>query len=58
MVKSRDTAADLMQETYVKLLGLVNTQAVEHPRALLHRIATNLAIDYLRKQQSPFHAVE
>jgi RNA polymerase sigma factor (sigma-70 family) len=58
MVNSRDTAADLLQETYVKLLGLVNTQAVEHPRALLHRIATNLAIDYLRKQKKPFHAVD
>lgn len=58
MVNSRETAADLMQETYVKLMGLVNTKAVEHPRALLHRIATNLAIDYLRKQKSPFHAVD
>lgn len=58
MVNSRDTAADLMQETYVKLLALVNTQVVDHPRALLHRIATNLAIDYLRKQKSPFHAVD
>ena len=58
MVNSRDTAADLLQETYVKLLGLVNTKAVEHPRALLHRIATNLAIDYLRKHKKPFHAVD
>lgn len=52
MVNSRDTAADLMQETYLRLLGLVNTRAVDHPRALLHRIATNLAIDYLRKDIS------
>jgi len=52
MVHSRDTAADLMQEAYLRLLGLVNTRAVEHPRALLHRIATNLAIDHLRKDKS------
>jgi len=57
MVNSRDTAADLVQETYLRLLGLVNQQAVEHPRALLHRIAANLAIDHLRKDHSrPPHA--
>ncbi|MCC6141404.1 MAG: RNA polymerase sigma factor [Nitrospira sp.] len=51
MVKSHETAADLMQEAYLRLLGLVNTRAVEHPRALLHRIATNLAIDHLRRDR-------
>ena len=48
MVKSPDTAADLLQETYTRLLRLANTKPVEQPRALLHRIATNLAIDHLR----------
>lgn len=51
MVHSRDTAADLMQETYVRLLRLTDTQSVEQPRALLHRIATNLAIDHLRARK-------
>lgn len=51
-VHSRDTAADLVQETYLKLLSLAETQVVEQPRALLHRIATNLAIDHLRKDKS------
>lgn len=48
MVKSRETAADLLQETYVRILRLANTQSVDQPRALLHRIARNLAIDHLR----------
>lgn len=52
MVNSRDTAADLVQEAYLRLLGLVNQQTVEHPRALLHRIAANLAIDHLRKEKT------
>lgn len=52
MVNSRDTAADLMQETYLRLVRLANTTTVEHPRALLHRIATNLAIDHLRTSKS------
>lgn len=52
MVKSHDIAAELMQETYLRLLGLVDTHAVDHPRALLHRIATNLAIDHLRKDKN------
>lgn len=56
MVHSRETAADLTQETFAKVLRLVRTQVVEHPRALLHHIATNLAIDHLRKQKSPLHA--
>lgn len=58
IVNSRDTAADLVQETYLRLLGLVNTKAVDHPRALLHRIATNLAIDHLRRDKSRPHVVD
>ncbi|BCA56533.1 DNA-directed RNA polymerase sigma-70 factor [Nitrospira sp. KM1] len=55
MVNSRDTAADLVQETYLRLLGLAEKQVVEQPRALLHRIATNLAIDHVRKDKSRLH---
>jgi len=51
MVNCRDTAADLVQETYVRLMRCAGTQAVEQPRALLHRIATNLAIDHLRTRK-------
>ena len=58
MVNSRETAADLLQETYVRLLRLPGTRAVEQPRALLHRIATNLAIDHLRARKNGHHLVE
>lgn len=51
MVHSRDTAADLVQETYLRLLRLDDGHRVEQPRALLHRIASNLAIDHLRKEK-------
>ncbi len=51
MVKSRETAADLVQDTYVRLLRLGDAHVVEQPRALLHRIASNLAIDHLRKEK-------
>lgn len=52
MVKSHDTAADLVQDTYVRLLRLGEARVVEQPRALLHRIAANLAIDHLRKEKN------
>ncbi len=47
MVKSRETAADLVQDAYLRLLRLGDQHLVEQPRALLHKIATNLAIDHL-----------
>lgn len=55
MVQSRETAADLVQETYLRLLGLADRQVVEQPRALLHRIATNLAIDHARREKNRLH---
>ncbi|BCA56588.1 DNA-directed RNA polymerase sigma-70 factor [Nitrospira sp. KM1] len=58
MVHSRDAAADLVQETYLRLVRLADTQSVEQPRALLHRIATNLAIDHIRANRSGLTAPE
>ncbi|MFO0775520.1 MAG: RNA polymerase sigma factor [Nitrospiraceae bacterium] len=51
MVQSQEIAADIVQDTYLKLLKLGAGQGVEQPRALLHRIAGNLAIDYLRREK-------
>jgi RNA polymerase sigma-70 factor (ECF subfamily) len=45
------TAADLVQDTYVRLLRIKDPQEITHPRAFLHRTATNLALDYLRQQK-------
>lgn len=45
-----EIAADILQETYQRLLSSGLWQHAENPRALLHRIAANLAIDYERRQ--------
>lgn len=58
MVKSRETAADLVQDAYVRLLRLGDRHAIGQPRALLHRIAANLAIDHLRKEKHLVHAAD
>lgn len=42
-------AADLVQETFARLLALDNPDVVRQPRAFLYRIARNLAIDPSRK---------
>ena len=44
-----DTAADIVQETYQRMLSGNLWQQAENPRALLHRIAANLAVDYERR---------
>ncbi len=58
MVKSRETAADLVQDTYLRLLRLGAQHIVEQPRALLHKIATNLAIDHLRKEKHSVQGID
>lgn len=42
------TAADLTQETFLRLSQLPDLGAIENCRAYLFRIATNLATDHLR----------
>jgi RNA polymerase sigma factor (sigma-70 family) len=41
---------DLVQEAYVRVCGLPDGQVVESPRALLFRIARNLAVDRARQR--------
>ncbi|MDO5087383.1 MAG: sigma-70 family RNA polymerase sigma factor [Comamonadaceae bacterium] len=49
----RDAAADLVQETYARFLGVLrNGQAVADPRALLYRTARNLITDQHRRSQA------
>jgi RNA polymerase sigma-70 factor, ECF subfamily len=45
-----DTAADLTQETYLRIAHETDSGKIENIRAYLFRIANNLAIDYLRSR--------
>lgn len=48
----RDQAADVVQDTYVRVLSLENPQTINNPRAFLYRTAMNLTVDLFRKRQS------
>lgn len=49
-VSDRDTAADLAQESYARVLAVQQAgQSVHDPRALLYRTARNLVIDQYRR---------
>ena len=49
-VHDRDTAADLAQESYARLLAAQQAgQTIHDPRALLYRTARNLVIDQHRR---------
>lgn len=43
---------DLVQETFVRVYALPDFQAVESPKAMLFRIAHNLAIERARRQRT------
>jgi len=47
-----DTAADIVQETYQRMFTGNLWQQADNPRALLHRIAANLATDYERRRNT------
>lgn len=57
-VRDRDTAADLVQESYVRVLSVQSSgQAVLDMRALLYRTARNLVIDQYRRAEVRNHDV-
>jgi RNA polymerase sigma-70 factor (ECF subfamily)/transmembrane sensor len=43
-----DRAADVAQETYLKLAAVTGGNVIENPRAYVYRVADNLAIDVMR----------
>jgi RNA polymerase sigma-70 factor (ECF subfamily) len=55
-VAGADEVDDLVQEAYVRVCALPSGQVVESPRALLFRIAHNLAVDRARQRVS--HATD
>lgn len=52
IVRCKETAIDLAQETYLRLVAVAGTQPIPYPRAFLFRTATNLALDHLRKEKT------
>ncbi|MCK9397499.1 MAG: sigma-70 family RNA polymerase sigma factor [Methylobacter sp.] len=53
-----ETAADIVQETYQRMMTSNLWQQAENPRALMHRIAANLATDYERRHKVRNHYVD
>lgn len=47
-VACRETACELAQETFLRVISADLGRAIRNPRALLFRIAKNLAIDHYR----------
>lgn len=55
-VKDRDTAADVVQESYARVLAVQQSgQAIPQPRALLHQTARRLMIDHHRRLEVRAH---
>ncbi|CAM4286993.1 RNA polymerase sigma factor [Comamonas aquatilis] len=51
-VRDRDTAADLAQESYARVLAVQQSgEVITEPRALLYRTARNLVIDQYRRSE-------
>ena len=49
-------AADIAQETFLRLLRVQHTELIRKPRAYLYRIAVNVIREFeLREQGSPLH---
>lgn len=44
----REIAAELTQETFIRIMGYQTDTSIQNARALLYRIAGNLAIDHHR----------
>lgn len=55
---SRETAADLTQDTFVRLMTANPAAQVDNPRAYLFRISRNLATDHYRRERArPFEEI-
>jgi RNA polymerase sigma-70 factor (ECF subfamily) len=52
LVSSTDDLEDLVQETYVRVYALPDYVGVDSPKALLFRIAHNLAVERARRQKA------
>jgi RNA polymerase sigma-70 factor (ECF subfamily) len=55
LIGCRETAADLAQEAYLRMLVQGNETCIIHPEAYLFRVGHNLAIDH---QRNPFSSAD
>ena len=59
MVRDRETAEDLSQEAFIKVLNHIDRYRPEFKlSSWLFKIANNVAIDYLRKRQLPTISID
>ena len=49
-VQCEQAAADLVQETYIRVIGSAASEPIHNIRSFLFQIANNLAIDHLRSR--------
>jgi RNA polymerase sigma-70 factor (ECF subfamily) len=47
----RDAAADLTQDTFVRVLQSVDGLELRNPQAYLHKVALNLSVDSIRRER-------
>lgn len=50
-LRCRETAKDLVQESFLILARVSTEQTVEQPRAFLYRVAQNLSLDHIRRRK-------
>lgn len=50
-MRSPETAADIIQETCVKVAMLDERTVIQNPLAFLYRVAGNLSLDWLRERE-------
>ncbi len=55
---NRDDAAELAQETFIRLHRLEQPENLDNARAFLFQVATNLAVDQLRRRQLHFRFIK
>lgn len=51
VLRSRDCAADVVQDAYLKVAAMDDVASVANPLAFLHRMTRNLSIDVLRERE-------
>jgi len=51
-LRCRHKAADVAQEVYLRIFSLENPEEIRHPRAFIYKMASNLAVDSIRRQKA------